>query len=465
MPKKSDTKIIRIDDHVTTLTLPKSECVVETTGLPSKTYTISRDTIRIGTASNNDIVIEDETVSRNHAEIIKDKQGYLIRDLGSTNGTFVGNVQIKEVYISAKSTIRVGQSKIRFHAQDEHLDIYPSSKSKFGSLIGQSMEMRKIFGILEKVAPTNVTVVIGGETGTGKELVARAIHENSKRNKNNIVIFDCGAVAENLIESELFGHEKGAFTGATNARQGAFELADNGTIFLDEIGELSLDLQPKLLRVLETGEIKRVGADRPKKVNVRVVCATHRNLKDMVAKGLFREDLYFRLTVVHVYLPPLRKRKEDVSMLVEHFFESAKQTVGGSSKIQGISPDVMEVLENHHWPGNIRELKNAIDRAYSFCDSDMIEISHLPEYLQGIPMPSSIDNGEDTSPLSSAPDVSMPFKDAKEKWIENFEKDYLIKLLKKNDLNISQAAKEAGIDRKSVQRLLKKYNLNVKDID
>ncbi|MEZ4819297.1 MAG: sigma-54-dependent Fis family transcriptional regulator [Bdellovibrionota bacterium] len=265
MPKKSDTKIIRIDDHVTTLTLPKSECILETPGKPAKTFNLNKDTIRIGTAPNNDIVIDDETVSRHHAEIVKDKQGYLIRDLGSTNGTFVGNVQIKEVYISARSSLRVGQSKIRFHAQDEHLDIYPSTKSKFGSLIGQSMEMRKIFGILEKVAPTNVSVIIGGETGTGKELVAKAIHEESKRSKNNVVIFDCGAVAENLIESELFGHEKGAFTGATNARQGAFEIADNGTIFLDEIGELSLDLQPKLLRVLETGEIKRVGADRPKK--------------------------------------------------------------------------------------------------------------------------------------------------------------------------------------------------------
>jgi transcriptional regulator with GAF, ATPase, and Fis domain len=158
--------------------------------------------------------------------------------------------------------------------QDELIDIYPSKKPRFGDILGQSLEMRKIFGILEKIAPTNVTVVIGGETGTGKELVARAIHDHSKRAKMPFVVFDCGAVAENLIESELFGHEKGSFTGATNARQGAFEMADGGTIFLDEIGELSLDLQPKLLRVLETGEIKRVGADRPKKVNVRVVCAT-----------------------------------------------------------------------------------------------------------------------------------------------------------------------------------------------
>lgn len=461
MPKKSDTKIIRVDDHVTTLVLPKSECVIETPGKPAKTFTLNKDTIRIGSGSSNDIQIDDDTASRDHAEIIKDKQGYLIRDLGSTNGTFVGSVQIKEVYLTPKSTIRIGQTKIRFHAQDEHLDIYPSQKSKFGSLIGQSMAMRKIFGILEKVAPTNVSVVIGGETGTGKELVARAVHEHSKRSKNNIVIFDCGAVAENLIESELFGHEKGSFTGATNARQGAFELADGGTIFLDEIGELSMDLQPKLLRVLETGEIKRVGADRPKHVNVRVVCATHRNLKEMAKQGTFREDLYFRLNVVSIFLQPLRRRKDDIPLLVEHFFKVAQKTVGNDAKVQGINPEAMEVLENYPWPGNIRELKNAIDRAYSFCDSDQIEVSHLPEYLQGISSQMSEDDG---AGVDVDVDVSVPFKEAKEQWIENFEKDYLIKLLKKNDLNISQAAKEAGIDRKSVQRLLKKYDLNVKDL-
>jgi transcriptional regulator with GAF, ATPase, and Fis domain len=464
MTNKSDTKIIRVDDHVTTLTLPKSVLIVETDGQPSKEYTLKKNTIRIGMADDNDIIIKDDTVSRHHAEIVKTKESYLIRDLGSTNGTFVGSVQVKEVFISARSTIRIGQSKIKFSAQDEHLDIYPSSKSSFGkNLLGESMEMRKIFGVLEKVSPTNVSVVIGGETGTGKELVARAVHENSKRAKKQFVIFDCGAVAENLIESELFGHEKGAFTGATNSRQGAFELADGGTIFLDEIGELSLDLQPKLLRVLETGEIKRVGADRPKRVDVRVVCATHRNLKEMVQKGLFREDLYFRLSVVHVHLPPLRRRQDDIALLVDHFFKMAQTNVGGS-KVSGISDEAMEVLVAHHWPGNIRELKNAIDRAYSFADSDTIEVKDLPEYFQG--GGPSISLGSPSAPAASAAiDDSLPFKEAKEQWIENFEKDYLVRILKKNDLNISQAAKEAGIDRKSVQRLLKKYDLNVKDLE
>jgi transcriptional regulator with GAF, ATPase, and Fis domain len=446
--KGSGTKIIRIDDHVTD-------------GIPQRDYVVTKDTIRIGTAPDNELVLNDDTVSRLHAEILKTKDGYLIRDLGSTNGTFVGNVRVKEVFLTASSVIRVGKTKIRFTPQDELIDIYPSKKPRFGDILGQSLEMRKIFGILEKIAPTNVTVVIGGETGTGKELVARAIHDHSKRAKMPFVVFDCGAVAENLIESELFGHEKGSFTGATNARQGAFEMADGGTIFLDEIGELSLDLQPKLLRVLETGEIKRVGADRPKKVNVRVVCATHRNLKEMISQGLFREDLYFRLSVVPVYLPPLRKRKEDIPVLVDHFIKMG-QADEPSSQVEGITDEVKKIFEEFHWPGNIRELKNAIDRAFSFAEGDQLDVAHLPDYLK--------DNGGGSyreSSLGSSTqelDASLPFKEAKEKWVENFEKDYLIKILKNNDLNISKAAKEAGIDRKSIQRLLKKYNLNVKDL-
>lgn len=459
MTRSSGTKIIRVDDHVTTLTLPKCKLMVMTDGIPQRDYIISKDTILIGNAPTNDLVLNDDTVSRVHAEILKTKGGYLIRDLDSTNGTFVGNVKVKEVFLSANANIRMGKTRIKFTPQDELIDIYPSKKSRFGDLLGQSLEMRKIFGILEKIAPTNVTVVIGGETGTGKELVARAIHENSKRAKMPFVIFDCGAVAENLIESELFGHEKGSFTGATNARQGAFELADNGTIFLDEIGELSLDLQPKLLRVLETGEIKRVGADRPKRVSVRVICATHRNLKEMVSQGLFREDLYFRLSVVPVYLPPLRKRKEDIPVLVEHFLKSA-QAEAQDSEVSGISEEVKKIFTDSRWPGNIRELKNAIDRAFSFCEGDTIETQHLPDYLKdaGGVIESSL--GSSTIEL----DASLPFKEAKEKWVENFEKDYLIKILKNNDLNISKAAKDAGIDRKSIQRLLKKYNLNVKDL-
>jgi DNA-binding NtrC family response regulator len=212
---------------------------------------------------------------------------------------------------------------------------------------------------------------------------------------------------------------------------------------------------------LKTGEIKRVGADRPKKVNVRVVCATHRNLKEMISQGLFREDLYFRLSVVPVYLPPLRKRKEDIQVLVDHFVKIGL-VEDPESQVAGITDEVKKIFEEFHWPGNIRELKNAIDRAFSFCETDQIDVSHLPDYLKD-----SGNTGARESSLGSSTqelDASLPFKEAKEKWVENFEKDYLIKILKNNDLNISKAAKEAGIDRKSIQRLLKKYGLNVKEL-
>ncbi|MEZ4704756.1 MAG: sigma 54-interacting transcriptional regulator [Bdellovibrionota bacterium] len=454
---KTQTKIIRADEQPTLLTLPKSKLVVMQDDVATKEYSMSKGTITIGSSSKSDLILSDDTVSRNHAEIKKTKDGYLLRDLESTNGTFLGNVKVREVFLGSNANIRVGRTKIKFISEDERLEIYPSKKSKFGDMIGQSIEMRKIFGVLEKVAPTNVTVVIGGETGTGKELVAKAVHEHSKRAKRPFIIFDCGAVAENLIESELFGHEKGSFTGATTTRQGAFELADEGTIFLDEIGELSLDLQPKLLRVLETGEVKRVGADRAKKVNVRVVAATHRNLKEMVKQNLFREDLFFRLSVVQILLPPLRKRRDDVETLIKHFFELSKKENHIGENVDGISDEAKRLLMEYQWPGNIRELKNAMDRAMSFCDGSQIEIQHLPEYLRDTPT---------TSAATSLPsfDEDLPFKEAKEKWVETFEKDYLINILRKNDMNISKAAKEAGIDRKSVQRLLKKYDLNVKDL-
>ncbi|HMR24593.1 MAG TPA: sigma 54-interacting transcriptional regulator [Oligoflexia bacterium] len=458
----NDTKIIRSGEQPTMLMLPKCKIVVTDKNEKASTHEIDKGRILIGGAETCDLQIKDDTVSRQHAEIIKMKEGYLIRDLDSTNGTYVGGLKIKEAYLSPQSIIKIGKSSIQFTPQDQELEIYPSKNDHYAGLIGKSLGMRKIFGVLDKVSPTNVSVVITGETGTGKELVAKAIHDTSKRNKAPFIVFDCGAVAENLIESELFGHEKGSFTGATATRQGAFELADGGTLFLDELGELSIDLQPKLLRALESGDIKRVGADRSKKVNVRVVAATNRNLKEEVKKGNFREDLYFRLSVVEVHLPALRKRKDDIKLLIDHFFELAKSD-NPDKKIISIGHDAKQLLENYAWPGNIRELKNAIDRAMSFCEGHEVMVEHLPDYITGGSAGGDTNTGFSVASGSSV-DSDLPFKEAKERWVESFEKDYLIDLLKKNDLNISKAAKQAGIDRKSVQRLLKKYDLNVKDL-
>ncbi|MFH1017090.1 MAG: sigma 54-interacting transcriptional regulator [Pseudomonadota bacterium] len=452
---RSETKIIRSGEQPTMLTLPKSKLVVQQPDGSARDFVVDKGTITIGMAEGSDLKLSDETVSRNHAEIIKSKEGYLIRDLGSTNGTFVGGLKVKEAFLATGSIIKIGKTRIKFTPQDEQLEIYPSKKTQFGSIVGRSLEMRKVFGILEKVAPTNVTVVVGGETGTGKELVAKAIHQHSRRARGPFIVFDCGAVAENLIESELFGHERGSFTGATTTRQGAFELADGGSIFLDEIGDLSLELQPKLLRALESGEVKRVGADRPRKVDVRVIAATNRKLKDEVGKGRFREDLYFRVSVVQVYLPALRKRPEDIPALVKHFIEQARKDPQATTQIEGITDEAMRLLCEYQWPGNVRELKNAIDRGISFCDGHMIDVQFLPDYIQ-----------ERSIVTKSHPsmDGALPFKEAKEKWVESFERDYLVECLRKNNMNISKAAKQAGIDRKSVQRLLKKYGLNVKDL-
>jgi transcriptional regulator with GAF, ATPase, and Fis domain len=311
------------------------------------------------------------------------------------------------------------------------------------------------------VSPQDVTVIIEGETGTGKELVARGIHTNSARKEKPFIVVDCGAVQGNLIESELFGHEKGSFTGAIASRQGAFELAHGGTIFLDELGELPLDLQPKLLRVLEQREIKRVGGSKTLKVDVRIIAATNRNLEEEVKKGQFRQDLFFRLSVVRVWLPPLRERRDDIPFIVKRFIDEKQ----GMS----IDNDALRALMNYNWPGNIRELKNAIERAMSFCENNTIRVSDLPIQIQeGIDgnatVPFTAEGVEKGSQFIAATSTHLPFKDAKEELLNKFERDYLVDLLKRNNLNISQAAREAKLDRKHIRNLMKKYKLNITDL-
>ena len=281
------------------------------------------DVIRIGAQEGNHFILTDDTVSRRHAEIARTPDGIVLRDLGSMNGTFLGQVRIKEVFLGESRTVRVGKTQIEFQLLDEVIDIVAVQETRFEDIVGQSVEMREMFAVLERVARTELTVMVTGETGTGKELVSRAIHQRSPRKDGPFVVFDCGAVARNLIESELFGHERGAFTGAVSSRAGVFEQAHGGTIFLDELGELPLELQPALLRVLEQREVKRVGDRRVRSVDVRVVAATNRELQKLVQEGKFREDLYYRLAVVEIVLPPLRERIEDLPLLVEHLLQSA----------------------------------------------------------------------------------------------------------------------------------------------
>lgn len=412
--------------------------------------------IRIGKKSDNDIVVNDKTVSRNHVEIhLNDDNSYLLKDLNSTNGTTINGMKVKEAYLSQGDQIEVGETKIEFQTYDENVQIEPSNNNFFGQLVGKCRKMRQIFGILERISPSQATVIIEGETGTGKELVARAIHDNSLRKDKPFITFDCSSVAPNLIESELFGHTKGSFTGAIKDRIGAFEAANGGTIFLDEIGELTLDLQPKLLRALEQREIKRVGSTNAVKLDVRVISATNRNLKEEVKNAKFREDLYYRLSVVKIQVPPLRERLEDIPLIAEKILASARfnRKPDGKFYVSRVEDDALKILQRYQWPGNVRELNNILERAVSFSEDGTIKGSHL-QYVF-----SEVESGEEATVRIQGYDMERPFKEAKQAVVEQFEKEYLQELLERNKGNVSKASREAKIDRKHLRNLLIKYEL------
>ncbi len=466
------TKIAYVDGRPTTITLRKCKLVVARGGVLSE-HTFEKDVITIGAMDDNDIVLDDDTVSRNHCAIALEGDAYVLNDNDSTNGTFINRVRIRSAYLTPNQVITLGSTEIRFSPIDERVRIVPSERDRFGEVIGRDRRMREIYAILEKIAPTDATVVVEGETGTGKDVVARSIHSQSRRKDGPFMVFDCGAVPENLIESELFGHEKGSFTGAQSTRQGVFELANGGTVFLDELGELQLDLQPKLLRVLEQREIKRIGGTKPIKVDVRILAATNRNLEEEVAAGRFREDLFYRLTVVRVRIPALRERREDVRLLARHFLDngSFNKDREGNRRIQEFAPGVLDRMTEYDWPGNVRELHNVIERAVSFAEGEAIELADLPEHIawpRGVLPPQS--EGEGRTDVNVAlpelrADTDGTFKDAKERWISGFERDYIASLLKRNNGNISHASREAQIDRKYFRKLMKKYGITAQDDD
>jgi DNA-binding NtrC family response regulator len=453
------TKVHYDGQKPATLHLRKCKLVTQVGGR-AREHLFDKGTITIGAMEDNDLVVSDDTVSRYHCKIVQEDTSYLLVDLGSTNGTFINRVRIKEAYLKPGCTIGLGNTEVKFHAADEKVEILPSRKEKLGRMVGRHVKMRELYTVLEKIAPTATTVVIEGETGTGKEVVAQTIHDLSPRSAGPIMVFDCGAVPDNLIESELFGHEKGSFTGAIMTRQGLFEMAHGGTLFLDELGELPLDLQPKLLRALEQREIRRVGSNKPIKVDVRIIAATNRNLEDEVRAGRFRQDLFYRLSVVRVFLPPLRDRVDDLSALIKHFLADApyNRKPDGGQKVTGVSRASMDLLTAYKWPGNVRELVNTIERAVSFAEGELIEPRDLPETVRG--EESAPRRTGTSSPISvGAADVDATFKDAKERWVSTFERDYILTLLKKNKGNISHAAREADIDRKYFRKLMKKYGI------
>jgi DNA-binding NtrC family response regulator len=383
----------------------------------------------IGTEKTCDVVVKDAFVSRRHCSIAPVANGFQITDLGSRNGTVIDGVAVGKVVAPPGVALRIGKTLVQLMPADEVVAIPPSTSDQFGGLYGGSVAMRQVFAILERAAKSSAPVLFLGESGTGKELMARGVHDHSPRKTGPFVVFDCGASTETLIESDLFGHTKGAFTGAANERVGAFAAAHGGTLFLDEIGDLPVGLQPKLLRMLEAGEVIPLGGRKSEKYDVRIVAATHRDVYAEVARGGFRGDLYYRLAVVEVHVPPLRQRSKQV---------------GGAALAR---------LEHYHWPGNVRELRNVITRAVALAGPDD-DFQSLPFVLR---------------PTAAAPaseDVAFkadqPFHTAKDALVARFEREYLADLVKRAGGNLSQAARIAGLERKFLYKLLERAGLRPK---
>jgi transcriptional regulator with GAF, ATPase, and Fis domain len=406
--------------------------------------------LRIGKAPDNDLVLPDDTVSRHHCELERTSSGIVVKDLDSTNHTRVGQSTVREASIEPGVTLTVGDVELVLRAEPNRAQVLPSESPSFGEAIGPSLAMRSVFGVLEQIAPTDAAILLEGETGTGKDVIARAIHQQSPRKAQPFVVVDCGAVSYNLIESELFGHERGAFTGAIAARQGAFESARHGTIFLDEVGELPLDVQPKLLRVLESGEFRRVGGNKTLRAEARIVAATKRNLKDETARGKFREDLYFRLAVVPLTIPPLRQRREDVPALVERFLALAKQRDPAAAFVT-LTRATIAALSAHDWPGNVRELRNVLDRAI------YVATASGERELRLIDLPVSPGTGSELVGASFSPDQS--YRETRAAFEADFERAYISWLLGRHQGNISAAAREAKMDRKHLYDLARKHQL------
>ncbi|MBX3187099.1 MAG: sigma 54-dependent Fis family transcriptional regulator [Labilithrix sp.] len=408
-----------------------------------RAFAVTRATTTVGRHSTNDLVIDDPRVSGTHLELTRAGDRIRVRDLESTNGTWMNGYRVFDVEIGPGVELTVGDSVLRVQADAEATVPAAPDNESFGPLVGRSPAMRELFATLERIAPKELTVLIQGETGTGKEEVARAIHAASVRARGPFIVIDATSLPETLAESLLFGHERGAFTGAHERRIGFFEAARGGTVFIDEIGELPALIQAKFLRVLERREVTRVGGNGPIPIDVRVVAATNRDLRNAIDKERFREDLYFRLAQVRVFVPPLRQRASDVPLICAKLLARA-----GSDAMLDV--DALEYLSSMPWPGNVRELNNVLLRASALAQGGVIRRSDVAgegEGFRGTP--------DERKPL----DLSGTFGDAKERAIERFERAYLALLMKRCQGNLSAAARQADVARHHFRDLLKKRGL------
>ncbi len=392
----------------------------------------------IGTGSGCDLMLTDRLVSRRHVELRAETDGVRVTDLASLNGTRLGSVRATDILLTESASLVVGDTTLRVEIARDRVDMTVSARRSFGDAIAESPGMRYVFELLEKAAKNDVTVLLEGESGTGKDVLALALHQESTRRDGPFVVVDCGAISDSLLESELFGHEKGAFTGAVATRPGAFEQADGGTLFLDEIGELPLEAQPKLLRALENRSFRRVGGAQLVRVNVRVVAATNRKLREMVRRKEFREDLFYRLAVVHVSVPRLADRPEDVLPLAESFLRRA--TGDAEAKVP---EDLARLLRAYGWPGNARELRNVVERFATFDRTDpklLFETGATPSLLPGV----SVFEGLET----------LPYHESKRRLMDRFHREVLPKVVERAGGSVQKAAELLGLPRQSLYRML-----------
>jgi DNA-binding NtrC family response regulator len=428
--------------------IPTASYVLSIIEGPDQGKTFSLDVtlpsrILIGTSAACDIQLTDKHASRRHAAVEMAGRHVRITDLDSTNGTFVDGVMVGEAFLRGGEIVRMGGSAVRVDEGPKLTKVTLPETAGFGKIIGASVAMRRLYPLCTRLASSDVPVVIEGETGTGKEHVAEALHAASARHHGPFVVFDCTAVAPSLVESELFGHERGAFTGSVALRKGVFERASGGTLLVDEIGDLPLSLQPKLLRAIERAEITRVGGDRPTQVDVRILAATRRNLDRETQEGRFRDDLFHRIAVTRIELPPLRRRHGDVSLLARHFC-----VLAGAPSVS-LPPALLTRWESYEWPGNVRELRNAVARWLALGDLDEMsgEGSEALPYGGGY----AAHAGADT--IGHIVALDLPLAEARQKLVDAFERRYVEHVLDVHGGNVTRAAAAAGVARRHLQRI------------
>jgi DNA-binding NtrC family response regulator len=409
-----------------------------------KTVQAQEGEVGIGTAPGNELVLTDPTVSRHHCSIAATPEGLLLTDLGSANGTSIHGVRVLSAYVGFGAQLTLGRTTLEVAlAADIRLPLSP--EDRFGKLLGSSAPMRRIFALLPRIAQSDTTVLLEGETGTGKGVIAEAIHGASARAAGPFVVLDCSAIAPGLVESELFGHTKGSFTGAVADRAGAFEHAAGGTIFIDELGELPAEMQPKLLRALEERTVKRVGGNERVPLDVRVVAATNRDLRKEVNDGTFRADLFYRFNVVRLRVPPLRERVDDIELLARHFHRELRAD-------EDIAPELLASYRRQRWPGNVRELRAAVERhvllGYS---ADVEPAAHEAEAEEALAAFVARTTGADRH---------LSFRAAKQLAVDAWEHAFLEQLMRAAGGNLSKAAALAEMDRSHLRDLLKRYGLH-----